>query len=149
MKLSKNKNGNTAVVPSVRNFFDNFWNADSFFPEDFFKMRNAWLPAVNIKDRNGNFEIEVAAPGFTKKDFEVKIENGALFISAEKEEKKEEEEDNYTRKEFSYNSFQRSFALPENADTTETNATYTDGVLKLTLKKTEETTPTVKKIAIN
>jgi HSP20 family protein len=149
MKLSKNTNGNTAVVPSVRNFFDNFWNVDNFFSEDIFKMRNSWMPAVNIKDNNGNFEIEVAAPGFTKKDFDVKIENGALFISAVKEESTEDTEDNYTRKEFSYNSFQRSFALPENADTSETNATYTDGVLKLTLKKTEEKSPSIKQIDIN
>ena len=148
MKPSKKNNGDTAVVPKVKNFLDNFWNADPFFSEDFFKMRNRWLPAVNIIDNKGKFEIEVAAPGFTKKDFDVKIENGMLCIAAKKEETKEEKNANYTRKEFSYNSFDRSFALPENADTKSVDAKYTDGVLKLTLKKVKAKAPDAKKIAI-
>jgi HSP20 family protein len=141
-------NGNTMVVPTFRNFLDNFWNADPFFTEDFFASRNKWLPAVNIKENDNNFEIEVAAPGFNKKDFDVKIENGMLCISAEKEETKEEKEKNYTRKEFSYNSFSRSFSLPENADGKTVDAKYTDGVLTLALKKTAAKKPEVKKIAV-
>jgi len=148
MNALTKSNGNKNVIPSVKSFFDNFWNADPFFTEDFFNMRKQWLPAVNIKDQDGQFDIEVAAPGFDKKDFEVKIENGMLSISAEKKTDKEEKEDNYTRKEFSYNSFRRSFALPENADAKNIEAKYADGVLRLTLEKVEMEEPEVKKIEI-
>ncbi len=148
MKPSKKSNGNTALVPLMNNLFDRFWNADPFFTEDFFQLRNRWLPAVNIKDSENTYEIDVAAPGFTKKDFDVEIENGMLCITAQKEESKEEKDANYTRKEFSYNSFKRSFSLPDNADPKNVDAKYADGVLKLTLKKVKTKTPAAKKIAV-
>lgn len=148
MTSLKKSNGNTAVIPSVRNFFDNFWNADPFFSEDFFKNRNQWLPAVNIKDNKNNFEINMAAPGFDKKDFDVKIENDTLCISATKEENTEEKVDNYTRKEFSFNAFERSFSLPTNVDTKDVDAKYADGILTLTLQKNGIEEPEIKQIAI-
>ena len=86
----------------------------------------------------------MAAPGFNKKDFEISIENGLLKISAENSEEIKEEEKDYTRKEFNYNSFLRSFTLPENVNEEEMiDATYKRGILKLVLNKVhiDETTP--------
>jgi len=146
--VKKNGNGSTTMVPMIKNFFDNFWNADQFFGNDFMPVRNRWLPAVNIKENKSNFAIDVAAPDFDKKDFDVKVENGMLCISAVKEASTEEQEDDYTRKEFSYNSFERTFALPENVDAKNVDAKYEAGVLKLTLKKVISKAPAVKRIAV-
>jgi HSP20 family protein len=110
-------------------FFDN----ERFFDSDW--LRNRALPAVNVTETENNFEIEVAAPGRTKKDFKISAENGVLTISSEQKEEKEEKEKDYTRKEFSYTSFSRSFSLPENANEEDIKANYTDGILKLEVAK--------------
>ncbi|RXP63576.1 Hsp20/alpha crystallin family protein [Lutibacter sp. HS1-25] len=95
-------------------------------------------PALNIKEKKDEFEIELAAPGFSKKDFEVTIDNGCLNISAKKEISKEEKEEDYTRKEFSYNAFERSLQLPENVADEKIKAKYDNGILKFSLAKKEE-----------
>lgn len=144
----KKANG-TGLVPNFKSWMEDFWGADNVFADDFFRLRKNWMPAVNIKDEKNSFEIDLAAPGLKKDDFNVKVENGMLCISAEMEETKEEAEAEYTRKEFSYRSFERSFALPENVDPENISATYKDGILKLVLKKlaTKEETP--KKIKVS
>jgi len=114
-----------------------FFNSDDFF------NGGSWLntiqePAMNVKENDDNFEIELAAPGYDKKDFNVSIENGCLNISAENSNSKEEEEDTYSRKEFSYTSFQKSLRLPESVLDDKIKATYKDGVLKFKLAKKEE-----------
>lgn len=96
-------------------------------------------PALNVKEKKDEFEIELAAPGFNKKDFEVTIDNGCLNISAKKSETKEEKDENYTRKEFSYNSFERSLELPDNIVGDKIKAKYENGILKFSLAKKEET----------
>lgn len=146
-----NKNwlkGPEFLPANVRTWLENFLPADKFFDDDFIK--SAWVPAVNIIDNKENYEIEVAAPGFKKEDFEIKVENGMLVIAAEHEMKKEEKESNYTRKEFGYSTFHRTFALPENVDEEAISAKYTDGILRLTMKKMEmqEEAGNVKKIKI-
>jgi HSP20 family protein len=113
----------------LSDFFDN----DRFFDSDWMKFRS--VPAVNVKETDKAFEIEVAAPGLTKKDFNINVENRVLTISSEKKEEKEEKDKGYTRKEFSYASFSRSFTLPENVNENDVNARYEDGLLKLTLVK--------------
>ena len=128
-------NSSAGLVPAFKSWIDDFWGADSILDDDFFRSRKSLMPSVNIKDKSKTFEIELAAPGMEKDDFDVSVENGLLCISAEKEASKEEKEENYTRKEFSYNSFKRSFTLPENADAEGITAKYTNGVLKLSLKK--------------
>ena len=95
-------------------------------------------PALNIKETDDNFEIELAAPGFAKKDFEVTIEDGCLNIKAEKQASEEEIEDNYTRKEFSYNAFERSLQLPDSVKQEAIEAKYNDGILSFNLTKKEE-----------
>ncbi len=117
---------------------------DNFFTNDFFD--NQWLekklkhtlPAVNIKEDKNEFNIEFASPGFTKKDFKIDLNNDVLTISAEKEKEKNEENDNFTRKEFSYNSFSRSFTLPQTVNADKIDAKYNDGILKLCIPKKEE-----------
>ncbi|HEY9005769.1 MAG TPA: Hsp20/alpha crystallin family protein [Ohtaekwangia sp.] len=113
----------------LSNFFDN----DRFFDSDLLKKQS--LPAVNVKENEKSFDIEVAAPGLNKKDFSITAENGVLTISSEKEEEREEKEKDYTRKEFSYSAFSRSFALPENANEDDIKANYEDGILKLSIAK--------------
>lgn len=101
-------------------------------------MKKMDEPALNIKEKKDGFEIELSAPGFDKKDFEVNITDGCLNIMAKKEEIKEEKDENYTRKEFSYNSFEKSLKLPETVVDEKIKAKYENGILKFSLAKREE-----------
>lgn len=110
---------------------------DNMLTEDLF-LRDTWMPAINVKEHNKDFEIEVAAPGFTKNDFEVSISDDVLTISAESKREKEEKEENYSRKEFSYNSFNRTFTLPKSVDLKKKiKANYDNGVLLIHLEKSD------------
>ncbi len=130
-------------LPWYDNMFTDFLGTDRLLTNDFFRD-DKWMPAMNIKENDENFEIELAAPGFNKKDFEITIENGILHISAEKKVEKEED---FTRKEFSYTSFTRSFTLLDNVnDGDKINAKYKNGILKLTLAKLHEDEITHKRI---
>jgi len=105
------------------------------------------MPAMNVKEHADDFEIEFAAPGFSKKDFEVTIDDNVLNVCGEKKEEKEEKEDDYTRKEFNYNSFKRSLSLPKSVNTgQDVKATYKNGILKLNLQKKEEAKVQPKKV---
>ncbi|RKS50542.1 HSP20 family protein [Gillisia mitskevichiae] len=96
------------------------------------------FPSLNVKNLENEFEVELAAPGLSKDDFKVTIDNGILNISAEIEDKQEEKNDAYMRKEFSYHSFSRSLTLPETVDENkDVKAQYKDGVLKLKLRKVD------------
>ncbi|MCF8218799.1 MAG: Hsp20/alpha crystallin family protein [Bacteroidales bacterium] len=102
------------------------------------------MPAVNVKEDDNEFNIEVATPGLKKDDFSVSVDNGRLTISAEREDEKKDkdEEGNYTRQEFSYQSFQRSFQLPDNVvDADKIKANYNDGILNVNIPKREEAKP--------
>jgi HSP20 family protein len=128
-----------------------------FFPsliDDFIK--NDWnlkvpsssvtVPAVNIKELNSQFEIELAAPGMKKDDFEIEVEDGVLSISSTQEEEQVNEKGKFTRREFSYSSFRRSFTLPDSVDPTKIDATYKEGVLLVLLPKHKEAQPQPKKL---
>ena len=134
--VKSNKKGN--MFPSVwSDFFDN----DNFFNNRWFEKEfEQTLPAVNVKESDGEFNVEFAAPGFNKNDFKINVEENILTISAEKEKEKEtkEEEGRFTRKEFSYSSFSRSFTLPQTVNTENIDAKYHDGILRLTIPKKEE-----------
>lgn len=114
-----------------------FFDSDEFFNDPLWNRRLD-EPALNIKETDDAFKVELAAPGFSKKDFDVNIDEGCLNISAEKSTSKEEEEGNYTRKEFSYNSFEKALRLPEGVKEEEVKATYKDGILSFNLLKKEE-----------
>ena len=107
------------------------------------------IPAVNIKEENDKFVLEMAAPGLKKDDFKINLDNYQLTISAETKDEKKEKEDNYTRREFIYNSFSRSFTLPKTIDIEKIKADYKNGVLNLVLPKKEEEAKLTKQIKIS
>ena len=120
----------------MEDFFDNrFWKR-GMLGDRFWNGRTG-EPALNIKETEDHFEIELAAPGFAKEDFEITIDNAYLNISAEKSKEKEEKEEEFTRREFSYNAFERSLLLPENVEEEDIKAEYVDGILRFNLLKKE------------
>ena len=129
-----------SYLPSL---FDRFFNSDLMdWNLTNFSGPNTTLPAVNVKETVDDYILEVAAPGMSKKDFKVSFQNNVLTISSEKREEKRDEDDNYTRREFSYQSFQRSFTVPgNNVDSDKINASYADGILTIQLPKREEIKP--------
>ena len=101
------------LFPAVQNLFDDFLTRDFAQLAMQNSLTNTTIPAVNIKETSENFEVEMAAPGMKKEDFKIQLENNQLTISSEKESEEEEREENrYTKKEFSYQAFQRTFQLP-------------------------------------
>lgn len=114
---------------------DIFSTADTNTPR---RTSSSTLPAVNIADNDENFVIEFAVPGLKKEDFKVNLDNNVLTVSSEREESNEEKETNYTRREFNYTAFQRSFTLPDSANGDKISAEYKDGVLKIEIPKKEE-----------
>ena len=136
---------NPMVAPTFRSLVEDFFGDSDFLN---FKDKN-FVPAVNIKEMEGEFEVELAVPGMTKDEIKVEVVDGVITISAEKKEEKEEKTKKYTRREFSYNQFSRSFTLPEHVNSETINANYVDGVLHLHLPKMEKKTlPEAKKILI-
>ncbi|WP_019038029.1 Hsp20/alpha crystallin family protein [Psychroflexus tropicus] len=120
--------------------FDRFFSNDVFNRD--YSETNTTLPSVNIKETEDKFSVEVAVPGFEKKDFNIELNNNDLTISSEKEEKHEDKEgERYTRREFSYQSFKRSFTLPDSVDGEKISAKYTNGVLHVDIPKREEAKP--------
>lgn len=101
--------------------------------------RNCNVPAVNIREDEKHFLLEFAVPGMKKDDFKINLENQALTISSEIKEEDEENKVNYTRKEFVYNSFSRSFTLPKNIVAEKIKADYKDGILNISIPKDEKT----------
>ncbi|MFS4491263.1 Hsp20/alpha crystallin family protein [Maribacter sp. 2308TA10-17] len=131
IKFNKNR------FPWNNNLVD-FFDRDSLFNDDFFNMEKS-VPAMNVKEHENDFEIELASPGFDKKDFEITMNDDILEVSAEKSKEEEEKDDDYTRKEFNYRSFRRSLQLPKTVDDSkDVKATYKNGILKLQLMKKEE-----------
>ncbi len=126
---------------------------DEFLTNQLTKVENQVkyvVPAVNIKENDKEVIIDVAAPGLSKEDFEISVENNTLTISAHKEIKEEEKESNFVKKEFGFEKFQRSFTLPEDIfDVENIKATYKDGILEIIVPKKEEEQKKVKKIQVS
>ncbi|MBT8183831.1 MAG: Hsp20/alpha crystallin family protein [Eudoraea sp.] len=131
---------NNLVFPSLMN--------EIFKPDWFGGMENlgANLPAVNIRENEKDYELELAVPGMKKDDFNVEVDNNIMTISAEVNTESDVSEDSYTRREFSFTSFKRSFTLPETIDEDKIKASYVDGILKFTLPKKEEALPKPKRM---
>lgn len=120
-------------------FFDNNWMDWS---NSNYSTTNTTLPSVNIKESENDFVVEVAAPGFDKKDFKIELNHDLLTISSEKKSESESTEDKrFTRREFSYQSFNRAFTLPDTVDGGKIAAKYTDGILTVSIPKKEEAKP--------
>ena len=131
---------NENYFPSI---FDRFFNNELMdWNLTNFSSTNTSLPAVNVKETDDEFNIEVAAPGMTKKDFNISFHNNVLTISSEKKNEKKDDNGKYSRREFSYQSFQRSFTVANNAvDSEKISAKYADGILTISLPKKEEVKP--------
>jgi HSP20 family protein len=146
------------IVPKKREgkflpgLLEDFLHTDRLFDTSLLKMGGNMLdfdnsfvvPEANIIENTKDYRVELAAPGLDKKDFVVEIKDNVLKVSVEKKEEKEEKKENYRRREFCYNSFYRSFTLPENLLTDKVNAKYENGVLHIVLpkKQIEEKRPT-------
>ena len=121
--------------------FDDFFNRDLFnWGNTNYSNTDTTIPAVNIKETAGNYEVEVAAPGMNKNDFKIELDGNTLTISSERTNQQEEREDErYSRKEFSYQSFYRTFTLQKDVvDIDRIQAKYENGLLHLLIPKREE-----------
>lgn len=103
------------------------------------------IPSVNIKERKNDYSLAFAAPGLNKEDFEIHVENGVLTVACEKRMSEHETDDDFTRKEFQYSSFKRSFKLPDNCKEEDVNANYKDGILEIFIPKKVDTDETKRK----
>ncbi|MDD3638315.1 MAG: Hsp20/alpha crystallin family protein [Bacteroidales bacterium] len=106
--------------------------------------RQQMTPAVNIRENEEGFVLEMAAPGIQKSDFKINLDNNVLTLSAEKQEEKEENTEKFNRREFNYGSFCRSFSLPKTINLDKIKADYKDGILLVSLPKREDA-----KVAVN
>lgn len=109
-----------------------------FFDDDVFvnsPVGRRSMPSVNIRETEKAYELEMAAPGYNKKDFNISIDNNLLTVSAEKKQEQEITDQHYTRREFGYESFSRSFSLPADTNEDDVNARYEEGILKLSINK--------------
>ncbi len=127
-------------LPSL---FDRFFDTEMFdWANKNYSATDTTLPSVNIKENTDGYTVEVAAPGFEKSDFNVKLDNNILTISSEKEiENEVKEDEKFTKREFSYQSFSRSFTLPETVKSDKITAKYKDGILTIVIPKKEEAKP--------
>lgn len=122
--------------------FDRFLENDLFnIASRNFSLTNTTLPSVNIKETEDGFVVEMAAPGLAKEDFKIEINNSLLTISSEKKSESDADTGEYTRREFSYQSFTRSFSLPASVDSEKINAKYESGILFVEIPKREEAKP--------
>lgn len=134
--IKKNRNSFNAI-PAL---FDDFLGRELFnWDNTNYSATQTTIPMVNIKESAENFDVEVAAPGMDKKDFKIQLDNNLLTISSQKETSEESEHNGYNRREFSYQSFRRSFILPKDVvDQEGITAGYENGLLRLTIPKKEE-----------
>ena len=133
---------NRNQFPSFGSFFDDFFGTElSDWSRSNFSSTDTTLPKVNIKEDVNAFTVEMAAPGMTKNDFDIHLNQNILTISSEKKEEVKDDGGKYTRKEYSYQSFQRSFTLPDIADGEKISAKYEHGILTIGIPKKEEAKP--------
>jgi HSP20 family protein len=128
-----NNNRNNTLLPGFNDVFESIFN-DTFFNDRMVTR----VPAVNISESENNYHVELAAPGLKKEDFKLNLERNQLTISVETASDQQDNQKNYNKREYSYSSFVRSFTLPESADDSQIDASYTDGILRINIAKREE-----------
>lgn len=138
-----NGTGNQGLSTGVNDIFESIFN-DSFFSD---RMMSR-VPAVNVSETADQYVIEMAAPGLSKEEFKINLERNMLTVSAEQQKKTEDTGKRYNKREFSYTSFVRSFALPDSADDANIQAEYRDGILHISVAKKEEAKITSRQIEI-
>ena len=138
------KNNQLIYNSPLSELFDNFFR-DHLLTKEYAQF----VPAVNVSEEEGKYLVELSAPGFEKNDFKIELNQGVLTISGKHQVEKEVKEKTFTRKEFNYGAFQRSFSLPEEINEAEIEALYENGILKIVLPKKEESKRTPKEIKIS
>ena len=140
-----NPNGNTkgGLMTGFNDVFDSIFN-DTFFSD---RMMTR-VPAANISETQDHYHVELAAPGLKKEDFKLNLERNVLSISVEQTQQQNQQERNYSKREFSYSSFVRSFTLPDSADENGIEAKYSEGVLSINIPKREEAKVQTRQIEI-
>lgn len=133
----RTRNNRSVVNNNFDNFFNDFFNSN--FPTTTNVKTNS--PAINVVESEDGYRLEVAAPGFSKKDFSIEVEKEILTIAGKQEVQEAKEGEKYTRREFNYTEFKRTFHLPETIDAQAINATFENGILSITLNKKEEAKP--------
>ena len=133
-----NTNSNSYTTPSWSSWIDEVFNRDlpSFFTSNF--NTGMTMPKVNIRETKDAYFVDMAVPGLKKSDFHIDLDNKILSIATEMQESNDQHEANFTRREFGYSSFKRSFSLPETVNEDEIKAEYGEGVLSIHLPKKEE-----------
>ena len=139
MSLIKREN----YSPTWPGIFNDFLSRDWYdWSNQNFSLTNTTIPSVNIKENENEFVVEMAAPGMTKDDFNIELNNSVLTISSEKQTNNQSKEgENVNRREFSYQSFSRSFTLPVIVETDKISAKYENGILRVNIPKKEEAKP--------
>ncbi|REJ81747.1 MAG: Hsp20/alpha crystallin family protein [Bacteroidetes bacterium] len=138
---------NTERFPAFRSLLSDFFNAENLSINDLFEKSR--IPAVNVSETEKSYELELAAPGMKKGDFKIRVDDGIISISSEQKDEKEEKNKHYTRREFSYRSFERSFTLPDNAKEDSVKAVYEEGVLRISIDKKEIVSNKTKEIKVS
>lgn len=133
VKFNPAKQDNGSLLPGFNDLFDSIFN-DTFFSD----RMTSRVPAANISESEDHFHVELAAPGLQKSDFKINLERNVLNISVERGNEQNGEQKNYSKREYSYTSWVRSFTLPESANAERIDAAYEDGVLKIDIAKREE-----------
>lgn len=142
VKFNPEKN-QKSLMPGFDDVFSSIFN-DTFFSD----RTMTRVPAVNISESQDHYHVELAAPGLQKEDFKINLDKNVLTISVEQSTHENVNERNYNKREFSYSSFVRSFTLPDSADDTKIEASYTDGILKIDIAKKEEAKSVIRQIEI-
>src|SRR5690348_5729265 len=124
---------NQTLLPGFSNLWEDFLGRDI---TDMPTLRGEFsVPAVNIEEKPDRFLVHLASPGMNRNDFKINVDNGVLSVSSEKEEEHEAQDSKFTRREFAYQSFSRSFTLPESVQADKIEAKYENGILEITLPK--------------
>ena len=133
----------SSILPTVSRFFDDDWNLLFDWSNRNFSNTATTVPSVNVRENDDEYLVEMAVPGMKKEDFQIEVNNNVLTIRSEvKNEQEKKEGETYTRREFSYQSFYRSFSLNhQEVDESKIKATYKDGILSVVLPKKEEAKP--------
>ncbi|MBL4675380.1 MAG: Hsp20/alpha crystallin family protein [Mucilaginibacter sp.] len=128
-----NNKANNSLMPGFNDVFDAIFN-DRFFNERMITR----VPGVNTSESENHYHVELAAPGLKKEDFKLNVDRNQLTISVEQQTEQNHDHKHYSKREYSYNSFVRSFTLPDSADHNQIEASYTDGILRIDIAKREE-----------
>jgi HSP20 family protein len=133
VKFNPDNRNNSSLLPGFNDVFDSIFN-DTFFSD----RMTSRVPAANVSESEDHFHVELAAPGLKKEDFKINLDRNVLNISVERQNEQDNTQKNYSKREYSYSSWVRSFTLPESANAEQIEAAYTNGILTIDIAKREE-----------